>query len=90
MVLIRKRDWSLNPFTSVKYFSHYATGLPLEQEKAQCQFLSEVQLGFNLEFSFSYTGCYTNIKEPSMPYYLLMAGMENSVIHTFYKGICAI
>ena len=30
--------------------------------------------GFNAEFSFSYTGCHTKIKEPSLPYYISIAG----------------
>ena len=29
--------------------------------------------GLNLEFYFSLTGCYTKVKDPSMPYYLALA-----------------
>ena len=29
---------------------------------------------WNLEFSFSWTGCLTKAKEPSLPYYLPIAG----------------
>ena len=32
--------------------------------------------GLNLEFSFSYTSCLTKAKEPSLPYYLPIAGRE--------------
>ena len=30
--------------------------------------------GLNSEFSFSYTSCHTKVKEPSLLYYLLIAG----------------
>ena len=30
--------------------------------------------GLNSEFSFSYTSCLTKAEEPSLPYYLLIAG----------------
>ena len=38
-----------------------------EQDAIQDPFLSG---GLNSEVSSSYTGCYTNVKEPSLPNYL--------------------
>ena len=34
----------------------------------------EFLTGLNSEFSFSYTGCHTKVKELSLPYYLSIAG----------------
>ena len=44
---------------------------PLEQDMTQGQFLSGV---FNSEFSFSKTSCLTKAEEPSLSYYLPIAG----------------
>ena len=43
--------------------------------------------GLNLEFSFYLTGCFTKVKEFSLPYYLLIALRENRWIHAFPKDI---
>ena len=43
--------------------------------------------GLNSEFSFSQTSCLTKAEEPSLPYYLPIAGGGNDWIHTFPKGI---
>ena len=47
---------------------------PLGQDMTQGQFLSGVLTGLNSEFSFSYTSCLTKAEEPSLPYYLPIAG----------------
>ena len=44
--------------------------------------------GLNSEFSFSLTSCLTKAEEPSLPYYLPIAGGINK-IHTFPKAISA-
>ena len=47
--------------------------------------------GLNFEFSFSYIGCPTKVKEFSQSYYLSIAGgEETSLILTFTKVICTI
>ena len=45
--------------------------------------------GLNSEFSFSETSCLTKAEEPSLPYYLPIAGGRIFWIHTFPKGISA-
>ena len=40
----------------------------------QGQFFKRSLTGFNSEFSFSYTSCLTKAEEPSLPYYLPIAG----------------
>ena len=40
----------------------------------QDQFLKQGLTGLNSEFSFSETSCLTTVKEPSLCYYLLIAG----------------
>ena len=45
--------------------------------------------GLNLEFSFSLTSRLAKAEEPSLPYYLSIAGGGNNWIHTFPKGINA-
>ena len=45
--------------------------------------------GLNSEFSFSETRCLTKAEEPSLSYYLHVAGWENNWIHAFPKGISA-
>ena len=40
----------------------------------------------NSEFSFSLTGCYANVKEPIMPYYLHIAGRRIIGFIPFLKG----
>ena len=45
--------------------------------------------GLNSEFSFSLTSCLTKAEEPSLPYYLPIAGGRIFWIHTFPKGISA-
>ena len=64
--------------------NHYTTGrltnlhLPtplLGQDMTQGQYCFKWSLkGLNSEFSFSKTSCLTNAVEPSLPYYLLIAG----------------
>ena len=43
----------------------------------------------NSEFSFSEISCLTKAEEPSLPYYLSIAGGRIIWIHTFPKGISA-
>ena len=78
-ILPMRRDWKT-------YIYIYPTS-PHEQDAIQDQ-LFYAKLGFNLESSFSYTGCFTKVKELSLPYYLLWK--ENSWMHTFPKDISAI
>ena len=44
--------------------------------------------GLNSEFSFSLTSCHTKAEEPSLSYYLPIAGGSKRV-HTFPDGICS-
>ena len=47
---------------------------PLGQDMTQGQFFKRSLTGLNSEFSFSSTSCLTKTEEPSLPYYLLIAG----------------
>ena len=47
---------------------------PLGQDMTQGQFFKRSLTGLNSEFSFSKTSCLTKAEEPSLPYYLLIAG----------------
>ena len=47
---------------------------PLGQDMTQGQFFKRSLTGFNSEFSFSLTSCLTKAEEPSLPYYLPIAG----------------
>ena len=51
----------------------YPTPL-LGQDMTQGQFLKRSLAGLNSEFSFSKTSCLTKAEEPSLPYYLPIAG----------------
>ena len=57
-----------NPYQQSLYA--YLPIPPLGKDMTQDQFLS----GLNSEFSFSYTSCLTKAEEPSLPYYLPIAG----------------
>ena len=46
----------------------------LGQDVTQGQFFQRGLTGLNSEFSFSYTSCLTKAEEPSLPYYLPIAG----------------
>ena len=47
---------------------------PLGQDMTQGQFFKRSLAGLNSEFSFSKTSCLTKAEEPSLPYYLPIAG----------------
>ena len=47
---------------------------PLGQDMTQGQFFKRGLTGFNSEFSFSLTSCLTKAEEPSLSYYLPIAG----------------
>ena len=47
---------------------------PLGHNMTQCQFFKRSLTGLNSEFSFSKTSCLTKAEEPSLPYYLPIAG----------------
>ena len=47
---------------------------PLGQDMRQGQFFKRSLAGLNTEFSFSWTSCLTKAEEPSLPYYLPIAG----------------
>ena len=52
----------------------YFTISPLEQDVTHGQIFQWSLTGLNSEFSFSWTGYHTKVKEPSLPYYLPIAG----------------
>ena len=62
-------DWLLRHFNSS--FSYLPTP-PLGQDMTQGQFFKRSFTGLNSEFSL--TSCLTKTEEPSLPYYLLIAG----------------
>ena len=68
-------------------FDHIYPTPPLGQDMTQGQFFKRSLTGLNSEFSFSETSCLTKAEEPSLSYYLPIAGGENNWIHTFPKGI---
>ena len=45
-----------------------------EQDATQVQFCKQSLTGLNSEFSFSKASCHSKVKEPSLPYYLLIEG----------------
>ena len=47
---------------------------PLGQDMTQGQFFKRSLVGLNSEFSFSWTSCLTKAEEPSLTYYLPIAG----------------
>ena len=52
----------------------YLPNPPLGQDMTQSQFFKRSLIGFNSEFTFSYTSCLTKAEEPSLPNYLPIAG----------------
>ena len=57
----------------VNYLPYLPTP-PLGQDMTQGQFFERSLTGLNSEFSFSETSCLTKAEEPSLPYYLPIAG----------------
>ena len=58
-----------------KYIWHHIYPTPpLEQDMTQGQFFKRSLTGLNSEFSFSKTSCLTKAEEPSLSYYLPIAG----------------
>ena len=55
----------------------------------QGQFFMRSLTGLNSEFSFTQTSCLTKAEEPSLPYYLPIAGGGIIGFITFPKGISA-
>ena len=56
---------------------HYYIYIATPSTWAGCDkdnFLREILTGLNLEYSFSQTGCHTNVQEPSLTYDLSIAG----------------
>ena len=53
---------------------HIYPTLPLGQDMTQGEFFKRSLAGLNSEFSFSLTSCLTKAEEPSLPYYLPIAG----------------
>ena len=47
---------------------------PLQRGCNTKSIFKESLTGLNSEFSLSYTGCHTKVKEPSLPFYLLIIG----------------
>ena len=57
-----------------RWHHHIYPTPPLGQDMTQGQFFKRSLTGLNSEFSFSYTSCLTKAEEPSLPYYLPIAG----------------
>ena len=55
------------------YISYLQTP-PLGQDMTQAQFFKRSLTGLKSEFSFSWTSCFTKAEEPSLSYYLPIAG----------------
>ena len=63
---------------------------PTPFSKEGCDTISifkQSKAGLNSEFSFSYSGCLTEAKEPSMPYYLLIAGERTDGLMPFPRTL---
>ena len=58
----------------VCYVLSYLPTPPLGQDMTQGQLFKRSLIGLNSEFSFSYTSCQTKAEEPSLSYYLPIAG----------------
>ena len=58
---------------------------PSATNRIQCQFLNGVKLVW-IQFSFSFTGCHTKVKDPSILYYLHIAE-GRTWIRVFLKRI---
>ena len=69
-----------------KMSSSYLPTPPLGQDMTQSNFFKRSLTGLNSEFSFSLTSCLTKAEEPSLPYYLPIAGGRIFRIHTFPKN----
>ena len=65
-ILLSIRDYLINAYI-------YPTP-PLGQYMTQGHFFKRSLTGLNSEFSFSWTSCLTKAEEPSLPYYLPIAG----------------
>ena len=68
-----------NIFPNIKIYIHieplsYLPTPPLGQDMTQGQFFKQSLTGLISEFSFSKTSCLTKAEEPSLPYYLPIAG----------------
>ena len=74
----RKKKWINNPYIYSSCFSYVIfifeeVYIYYKQDVIQGQFLCRVQLVWT-QFAFFYTACLTMVKEPSLPYYLLITG----------------
>ena len=58
----------------LRFFYHIYPTPPLVQDMTQGQFFKRNLTGLNSEFSFSKTSCLTKAEEPSLSYYLPIAG----------------
>ena len=72
------KPWNMTPFETDIFLSYnwlYVFTQPLrhKQDVSKGQFLSGIQFVW-IQFSLSLTSCHTTVKEPSLSYYLLMAG----------------
>ena len=64
---------NIYPISMICMLSYLPTPPP-GQDRTQGQFFKRSLTGLNSEFSFSYTICLTKAEEPSLPYYLSIAG----------------
>ena len=63
-----------NPSTIILHYHIYPHPTTLGQDMTQGQFSKRSLTGLNSEFSFSKTCCLTKAEEPSLSYYLRIAG----------------
>ena len=61
-------------YSLFKFLYHIYPTPPLGQDMTQGQFFKRSLTGFNSEFSIYSTSCLTKAEEPSLPYYLPIAG----------------
>ena len=75
---MRKWFWWKNGFLILKFEKYvdryYLPTPPLGQDMTQGQFFKRSLTGLNSEFSFSSTSCLAKAEEPSLSYYLPIAG----------------
>ena len=63
-----------------KFACEYLPTIPHEQDVTQGQFFKRSLTCLYLKFSFSKSGFYTKLKEPSLHYYLPIAGEIGCII----------
>ena len=72
--------WFYNLASSCR---HYSCSVSCARITCRSQSFFRSASGLNPEFSFSSTGCHTKVKEPSLSYYLPIAGRRKVVFRPF-------